>query len=63
LIIIEPDTFLKWHRTAFRLFWRWKSRKPGRSEFPKNIRELVKEMARDNPTWGEQRIADDLSLN
>ena len=29
---------------------------------PKNIRELVRQTARENPTWGEQRIADELSL-
>jgi len=62
LVIVKPETFLKWHRTAFRVFWRWKSRKRGRPALPKDIRELVREMARENPTWGEERIADELSL-
>src|SRR5260370_4505177 len=26
-IIFKPDTMLRWHRTGFRLFWRWKSRR------------------------------------
>jgi transposase InsO family protein len=62
LIIVKPETFIKWRRTAFRMFWRWKSRKRGRPALPKNIRELVRLMDRNNPTWGEQRIADELSL-
>ncbi len=62
LVIVKPETFLRWHRTAFKTFWRWRSRKLGRPALPKNIRELVRQMARENPTWGEQRIADELSL-
>ena len=42
--------------------WRWKSRRRGRPKLPRNIRELVQEMARENPTWGEERITDELSL-
>ena len=44
------------------MFWRWKSRKTGRPPLPKNLKELIREMARDNPTWGEERIADELNL-
>jgi putative transposase len=62
LVIVKPETFVKWHRTAFRLFWRWKSRKTGRPPLPTNLKDLIGEMARDNPTWGEERIADELSL-
>ena len=62
LIIVKPETFIKWHRTAFRLFWRWKSRKRGRPPLPKNLRELIRQMDRENPTWGEERIANELFL-
>ena len=62
LVIVKPETFLKWHRTAFRRFRGWKSRKRGRPQLPKNLRELIREMAHDNPTWGEERIADELKL-
>jgi hypothetical protein len=61
-MIVKPETFLKWQRTAFRMFWRWKSRNRGRPPLPKNIRELVRQMDHDNPTCCEQRIADELSL-
>jgi len=62
LIIVKPETFIKWHRTAFRMFWRWKSRKHGRPPLPKNLRELIRQMDRENPTWGEERIAAELLL-
>ncbi len=52
IVIVKPETFVKWHRTVFRLFWRWKSRKRGCPALPNNLRELVREMARENPTWG-----------
>ena len=62
LVIVKPDTFVRWHREAFRLFWRWKSRPSGRPTLPKNIRTLIRKMNRENPTWGEERIADELML-
>ena len=62
LVIVKPETFVKWHRTAFRIFWKWKSRRLGRPLLPKNLRGLIHEMARENPTWGEERIANELSL-
>src|ERR1017187_3679141 len=61
LIIVKPETLIGWHRKGFRLFWRWKSR-PGRPRLPKNIRELIVRMARENQTWGQARVADELSL-
>jgi transposase InsO family protein len=62
LTIVKPETFIGWHRTAFRTFWRWKSRKPGRPALPKNLQELIGQMAAANPSWGEERIADELCL-
>jgi putative transposase len=62
LVIVKPDTFLRWHREAFRIFWRWKSRPSGRPALPRNIRILIREMDRENPTWGEERIANELML-
>ena len=62
LVIVKPETFLHWHRTAFRSFWTWKSRKRGRPRLPKDLQKLIREMAQDNPTWGEERIADELKL-
>ena len=62
LVIVKPETFIKWHRAAFRLFWNWKCRKSGRPPLPRKLQELIRQMAHDNPTWGEERIANELRL-
>ena len=61
LAVVQPQTFLRWHRQGFRLFWRWKSR-PGRPPIPPELQALIRRMARDNPTWGQERIANELLL-
>jgi hypothetical protein len=62
LTIVKPDTLIRWHRQGFRLFWRSKSRPRGRPRIPAQLRKLIVEMATQNPTWGEERIADELLL-
>ena len=62
LVSVNPETFVSWHRKGFRLLWRWKSRPRGRPRLPKEIRDLIQRMARENPTWGEERIAAELLL-
>src|ERR671918_898318 len=59
---VKPDTLIRWHRKGFRLFWRWKSRPTGRPRLPKDLRQLIREMAAGNATWGEERIANELKL-
>lgn len=59
LVIVQPATLIRWHRQGFRMFWRWTSR-PGRPPIPADLRALIRRMARENPTWGEERIANDL---
>ncbi len=61
LVNVTPKTFIGWHRAGFRLFWRWKSR-PGRPRIPPELRTRIRAMARDNPGWGEERIANELLL-
>jgi putative transposase len=61
LVIVQPATLICWHRQGFRLFWRWKS-KPGRPPLPADLQALIRRMAWDNPTWGEERIANELLL-
>jgi hypothetical protein len=62
LRVVKLDTFVRWHRKGFRLFWRWKSRRRGRPRLPRDLRELIRRMAAENPIWGEDRIADELRL-
>ena|SRR5882724_1259863 len=59
LVNVKPDTLIRWHRKGFRLFWRWKSKPTGRPRLPKDLRQLIREMAAENPTWGEERIANE----
>jgi transposase InsO family protein len=63
LMIVKPETVIGWHREGFRLYWRWKLRKkPGRPKTDAEIRELIRWMARENPTWGAPRIQSELAL-
>src|SRR4030095_8308300 len=59
LIVVRPETVVRWHRAGWRLFWRYKSR-PGRPPIPLELRKLIRRMANDNPLWGEERIANEL---
>jgi len=64
LIIVQPAPVLGWHRRGFQLYWRWKSRtKPvGRPRLDPELRHLIRQMARENPTWGRRRIQAELAL-
>src|SRR5262249_11857483 len=64
LAVAQPATVLRWHRQGFRLFWRWTSggRLPGRPSLAREVRALLRRMARENPTWGAPRIAAELRL-
>ncbi len=61
LVNVTPRTLIGWHRAGFRLFWRWKCRR-GRPRIPAELRALIRQMARDNISWGEERIANELLL-
>jgi hypothetical protein len=62
LLNVKPDTLIRWQRRGFRLFWRWKSKPTGRPRLPKDLRKLIREMAAENPIWGEERIGNELKL-
>ena len=60
-VIFKPETLVRWHRSGFRLYWRWKSRRRvGRPAVPNDIRDLVRTISRDNPLWGAPRIYGEL---
>ena len=50
LVVIRPDTVVRWHQAGFRKFWTWKSRR------------LVRRMAAENPTWRAPRIHGELLM-
>ena len=59
--IAQPETIIRWHRTGFRLYWRWKSRsRGGRPKVPVDIRRLIREMSLANRLWGAPRIHGEL---
>jgi hypothetical protein len=61
LVIVKPETVIRWHRAGFRLFWRWKSRsRVGRPKVPLGIRQLIRNMNLANPLWGAPRIHGEL---
>ena len=61
LVIVKPETVIRWHRAGFRLFWRWRSRsRGGRPKVPLEIRQLIREMSLANPLWGAPRIHGEL---
>jgi hypothetical protein len=65
LIIITPETVVRWHRAGFRLYWTLISRvkKPlGRRQTPTEVRHLIFQMVAENPTWGAPRIHGELLM-
>jgi transposase InsO family protein len=61
LVVVRPETLIRWHRAGWRLLWRWKCR-PGRPPIPLELRQVIRRMATENPLWGEERIANELLL-
>jgi putative transposase len=58
LVIVKPDTVVRWHRAGFRLFWRWKSRfrTPAKDEVSPEVKQLIRRIAEANVGWGAPRI-------
>jgi len=59
LVLVQPATMIGWHRAGWRLLWRLKCR-AGRPRIPVELRALIRRMAVENVSWGEERIADEL---
>ena len=61
LMIIRPETLVRWHRAGFRRYWRWKScRREGRPPIEAELRALIRQMSRENLLWGAPRIHGEL---
>jgi len=57
LLIIKPETVIRWHQQGFKLYWRSKSRSAlGRPRIPQEQIDPIKQIANDNPLWGAPRI-------
>ena len=66
LVVVQPETVLRWQRARFRRYWaalsRLKSRPPGRPALAQEVRRLIFQMATANPTWGAPRIHGELKM-
>jgi len=61
--VVQPETILRWHRAGFKMFWRWKSRhRAGRPRIDRGLRDLIRQMSRENPLWGASRIHGELLM-
>jgi hypothetical protein len=60
-LIVSPRTLLRWHADIVKRHWCYPHRRPGRPAVQRTVRDLVLEMARDNPVWGYRRIHGELT--
>jgi putative transposase len=62
LLLVKPETVLRWHREGFRLFWRWRCRRrrAGEPRVAAQTVALIRRMANDNCLWGAERIRGEL---
>ncbi len=52
LLVVQPETVIRWHREGFRLYWRWKSRsRCGRPKLGAEFLALIRRLSRAYPTW------------
>src|SRR5436190_948302 len=61
MMIIRPETLVRWHRAGFRHYWRWKSRSAGgRPQIHAELRALIWRMSVENRLWGAPHIHGEL---
>jgi transposase InsO family protein len=62
IVLVKPDTVLRWHREGFRLLWKRKSKatKPCQPRISAETIALIRDMAARNKTWGAERIRGEL---
>ena len=57
LLIVQPDTLLRWHRDLFTGLWRRKRHaKAGRKQLADSTVEVIKQRLRENRLWGAERV-------
>src|SRR5246127_3587632 len=65
LLVVTPETVVRWHRAGFRLYWSWISKvrkQSGRKKLSTEVRELIFRMLAENSTWGAPRIHGELLM-
>ena len=65
LLVVAPETVVRWHRAGFRLYWSLISqvrRQVGRKPLSKEVRDLIFQMVAENSSWGAPRIHGELLM-
>jgi hypothetical protein len=57
---VRPETLLRWHRRLIAGAWTYPHRQTGRPPLDRDVQQLIIRMAKENPTWGYQRIRGEL---
>ena len=62
LVIVQPDTVVRWHRSAWRRYWTWRSRRArrGRPRIAGEVAAAIRQMTTENPRWGHMRVLGEL---
>ena len=62
VVVVKPETVIRWHREAFSRHWDRLSRagRRGRPPIAQEIRDLIRRMVAENPTWRAPRIHGEL---
>jgi putative transposase len=63
LLLVQPETVIRWQRMAWRHYWAWRSRRSrglGRPRLPREVQGLIQRLAQENPRWGSIRIVGEL---
>jgi hypothetical protein len=61
MMIVQPETLVRWHRAGFRCYWRWKSKNlGGRPPISAELRALIRQLSIENVLWGAPRIHGEL---
>ena len=64
LLVVQPNTVLRWHRRGWTAYWRWRSRprrRGGRPPLPRALRALIRRMSVENRLWGQRRVQAELA--
>ncbi len=61
LLVVRPDTLLRWHRAGCRALW-WRTSRPGPGRPPLAAEAVapIRQLATENPLWGAERIRGEL---